>query len=323
MLNFATELTNTSKKRKGYFEVYLKETELDLLYSLIRLDTENLCILFNRLFKKSIESGSAFTHKAELNFNNFVFRGHGCSNWTLTPGVFRGAKNNTTHNNPQDEFNHLLKFLKACDDIQINIPTDTKTLREKLLGENSRSILTKNSWVTSDYHELLGYAQHYGVPTRLLDWSYHPLVALYFSCADLIHSEETNLEDGYFSLWILNIDHLDEVPKVALIDIPKTLNKHISYQKGCFTLVEQFPCEDHPKARSIYTHLSLPIPETVLDIDDAIHSANHPSLLLKINIPKRICRSVFKYCASMNFNASTLYEGHLALSRYIKEVDFI
>lgn len=44
------------------------------------------------------------------------------------------------------------------------------------------------------------YAQHFGVPTRMLDFSTNPLVALYFACCD-----SNKDEDG--SVWAINRDH--------------------------------------------------------------------------------------------------------------------
>lgn len=47
-----------------------------------------------------------------------------------------------------------------------------------------------------DYRVWREYAQHYGVPTKLLDWSSNPLVALFFACSN--HGDE----DGI--VWMLN-----------------------------------------------------------------------------------------------------------------------
>ena len=43
------------------------------------------------------------------------------------------------------------------------------------------------------------YAQHYGVPTRFLDWSRNPLVALYFACKD--NTEKNG------SVWLLHANN--------------------------------------------------------------------------------------------------------------------
>jgi hypothetical protein len=64
------------------------------------------------------------------------------------------------------------------------------------------------SAVTEDY-EWLFLMQHFGVPTRLLDWSESPLIGLYFSVFDVKGKAPYQDEDG--ALWCL---------------YPKKLNSH-------------------------------------------------------------------------------------------------
>lgn len=50
--------------------------------------------------------------------------------------------------------------------------------------------------LTNDHFLLLCYAQHFNVPTRLLDFTVNPLVALYFACKEL------KSKDG--AVWMIN-----------------------------------------------------------------------------------------------------------------------
>ncbi|GGB88471.1 FRG domain-containing protein [Knoellia flava] len=78
------------------------------------------------------------------------FRGQADSNWGLLPGVAR----NSGH--LAEEVTMIKQFMRDA--------------------VNRTSVRPSGGW------EWLALAQHFGLPTRLLDWSEHPLVGLFFAC---------------------------------------------------------------------------------------------------------------------------------------------
>jgi hypothetical protein len=86
----------------------------------------------------------------------YWFRGHGNFEWQLTPSALR-YKRAEHRRRALNLFREFRKIATA------DMPAVT-TAAEKL------------GWMVR--------AQHYGVPTRLLDWTEKPAIALYFACVD-------------------------------------------------------------------------------------------------------------------------------------------
>ena len=151
-----------------------------------------------------------------------LYRGHGAASFRLRPKVGR-----------------LLPTPNSSK----------KTVNEDLMLELFRRQSADRLEVAAQHDwELLAVAQHHGLPTRLLDWTRSPLVALYFSVCKEFESRDPDgrplREDSEILAWRVPKESLSQpLPKCGPLKIketiryiPRIVTSRLRAQGGVFTV---------------------------------------------------------------------------------------
>lgn len=247
-------------------------------------------LLFENSWQENIKR-----HRSE-----YIFRGVGSERYALTTALQRlGGDDNPAHGAGVERF-LLRSFIKYA-------------YQETSLGSNE--------WYW------LSLAQHHGLPTRLLDWTNSPLVALHFATVNAEHSDE----DG--AVWCVHVDHAhDHLPQpfkeslqdngalVFTVEMLQDLAKDIEAFNRFAESGENFvvffepPSLDARIVNQFAFFSMMPDPEAKLD--DWLEQ--HPDLYRKIIIPKGLKWEIRNKLDQMNITERVLFPGLDGLSLWLK-----
>lgn len=122
----------------------------------------------------------------------WLFRGQSDADWGLQPKALRSNAFADIHfrrsaaveperRGLYDEEQVLAMFITFASQSGLAIPGDTQEWRDQRFAPELH-----DGYEFPPVAQRGAYAlgQHYGIPTRLLDWSYNPLTSIYFACLE-------------------------------------------------------------------------------------------------------------------------------------------
>ena len=283
--------------------------------------------------------------------DDFIFRGIKSKEYSLIPSALRKDKDGkfiidryiedhlpNLHSLKENVV--LFNFLEMADKqgLKIPIPQNFREFFHKSI-KSYRDYFSP--WPTYDYFEAISLAQHYGIPTCALDWSYDYKIALYFATSNVLKENNKNKD---CVLWAFNHKHfercrnsiknsknvnlwIDEnIPVVPYRPAYKD-NPNLNAQKGLFTFV----------IRKIYPYSEKPLDKLISDeLDNCVKTKsnetttfkkgsvgrisldNSEKIFYKFTIPHELKAKILNELYKDGYSEERIFPGYASVTKSIE-----